>query len=236
MSIGLKIRAGITQLVEYQLPKLNVAGSTPVTRSIILFLVLSTAAAAFSNTYNDAFWESVSGEGESYTLISFPRFRSGETLGDSLSAEILSILESGTRSGDNSSFLHLVLSLVDRGEIGNAEIWMLGLGISIPATRRDLAIALSWYGRYELHNLLVIEHPIPPDLEDDDYGHIISTVLAAGWMNLAPDGLFRPDHILNNAELNRIITLFDIDSPWERTWISMAELDVLFHLNSNLNH
>jgi hypothetical protein len=35
--------AGITQLVECQLPKLKVAGSNPVARSILLFLVLSGA-------------------------------------------------------------------------------------------------------------------------------------------------------------------------------------------------
>ena len=30
--------AGVTQLVEYQLPKLDVAGSNPVSRSIVLVL------------------------------------------------------------------------------------------------------------------------------------------------------------------------------------------------------
>ena len=35
-------RAGIAQLVEYKLPKLGVAGSNPVARSIFLLLLSST--------------------------------------------------------------------------------------------------------------------------------------------------------------------------------------------------
>ena len=224
--------AGITQLAECQLPKLNVAGSTPVTRSIILFLLFTITVSSYSNE----FWNYVSGESNSGTMPAIPHFSTNLRSTDSISSEIITVLESGIRSGDNRSFVHLIVSLIDMGEVRNAEIWMLALGIRIPVTRRDFAIALHWYGRYELHSLLILEHDAPPDLLGDDYSHIISTVIAAGWMDLPPDNLFHPDYILGNHEINRIIELFGIDTHWERNWISMTELDALFHLPSRINN
>jgi hypothetical protein len=106
---------------------------------------------------------------------------------------------------------------------------MEGRGRMVPVTRRDLGIALSWYGRYELYSVLSSALTVPPDLEDDDYGKTLAGIVAMGWMNCTSSGLFMPDILVGPSDLQLLEGIF-LPQPtiWEREWIGMSSLDSLF--------
>jgi hypothetical protein len=213
--------AGITQLAECQLPKLNVAGSIPVTRSIALFIsiLLFSFTAVSASGFQEDFWLRASGNG---LLDSAPT--------DTLTSENLS---RQINSGNRIALVPLVQSLVASGRIEDAEVWMQGRGIILPVTRRDLGIALSWYGRFELYNIMSSELTIPGDLADDDYSHSLAAILYAGWMNCSQDGSFHPDLLIGHTELELLADeFFPSDFHWEKDWIGMGSLDSLFDAGS----
>ena len=216
--------AGITQLAECQLPKLNVAGSTPVARSILIILLLLLSSAAMSQSQEDPAWRWLlaSGEGLSSSIEDAPEYPSMQTLTNQI------------ENGNRSILIPLVWILVRSGRMETGEAWMEGRGWFVPASRRDLAIALSWYGRYGLYDILSSGTVVPPDLTDDDYGPSIAGVIALGWMSTAPDGFFHPDILAGPDDLDRIAGTFFGDSyeRWDRTWIGISELDDLFHSGS----
>jgi hypothetical protein len=149
----------------------------------------------------------------------------------------LASLESSISNGDRSALMPLVWILVRSGRTAEAEIWLEGRGILIPVTRRDLGIALAWYGRYSLYDLLSAGMPVPQDLLEDDYGSTLATVITAGWMHLCPDGLFHPDEYIGPSDLEPIAPIFfGGDLEWGRSWISMSELDELFHAGSYMGN
>ncbi len=211
--------AGITQLAECQLPKLNVAGSTPVTRSILLLSVLvllhSSIFAAPIYTSPD-FWLMASG----YGLFNYSAAES--PVGE---ASLLLQLNNGNRK----ALIPLVHLLVASGRTEYAEVWMEGRGVSIPVSRRDLGIALSWYGRFDMHSIMTLDLPIPPDLEDDDYAYTLAAILHMGWMNSSQEGCFHPDLFVGASDLDMIASQFFSSSyHWDRDWIGMRSLDSLF--------
>ena len=215
-----RFRAGITQLVECQLPKLNVAGSIPVTRSSIILVIIlfavSTSFASFQD--NRDFWLEASGF----------HFQSEESTNWNQYSERM--LKSQLSNGNKKAFIPLICLLVKSGRIVEAEIWMEGRGSDIPVTRRDLGIALSWYGRFQLYNDISYEVRIPPDLLDDDYGSTIASVLSLGWMHTSPEGNFHPDAFIGPADLERLSGIFFSSSlSWEENWIGMNSLDSLFN-------
>ncbi len=211
--------AGITQLVEYQLPKLNVAGSIPVTRSSIIALVIvlfsvSTSFASFEDQRE--FWLEASGFYiQSETSTNWSRYSER-------------MLQSQLNNGNRKAFITLICLLVNSGRIIEAEIWMEGRGSIIPVTRRDLGIALSWYGRFELYGVISNDVDIPPDLQDDDYSSALAAVLSRGWMHASPDGNFHSDAFIGPADLERLSGIFFSSSfTWEQDWIGMKALDSL---------
>ncbi len=212
--------AGITQLAECQLPKLNVAGSIPVTRSIFLFILVSLffspSAAAQGTTMPDDFWMEASGC--NLALDSIPVGSLNETS-----------LKSQLRNGNRSALVPLIRLLVTQGRSDEARVWFQGRGMIIPVTRRDLGIALSWYGRYTLYEILSGQLTIPPDLEDDDYGRSLAGVVAAGWMHCSLDGWFHPDLLVGRSDLLNLSGVFlPSGLDWDKDWIGMNALDSLF--------
>ena len=111
---------------------------------------------------------------------------------------------------------------------------MDGRGTDTPVSRRDLGIALSWYGRFELYEIVSLGiYQVPPDLTGDDYGTSIASVITAGWMLTAPDGAFHPDLPVNRFDLMRLRgSFFPDDFTWDREWIGMDSLDSLFETHS----
>ncbi|MCK4506003.1 MAG: hypothetical protein KAW14_10320 [Candidatus Aegiribacteria sp.] len=140
------------------------------------------------------------------------------------------MLKTQLKNGNRKSFIPLICLLVNSGRIVEAEIWMEGRGSIIPVTRRDLAIALSWYGRFQLHTAISNEVDIPPDLQNDDYGLAIAAVLSRGWMNASLGGNFYSDSFIGSADLERLSGIFFSSSfSWEESWIGMNALDSLFN-------
>ncbi len=206
-------------MAECQLPKLNVAGSTPVTRSILLLstvlLLYSSISASPIYTSHD-FWMMASG----YGLLD-------DSAGESVMSE--RILVTQLKNGNRNALIPLVHLLVASGRIEYAEIWMEGRGRIVPVSRRDLGIALSWYGRFDMHSVMTSDLTIPPDLEDDDYAYTLAAVLYLGWMNSSQDGCFHPDLLVDSSDLDMIADLFFQSSyHWEKDWIGMRSLDSLF--------
>ena len=215
--------AGITQLAECQLPKLNVAGSIPVTRSMFfLFAALLLFCSLLSaSVYSQPdFWLKASGYG---------------VLGDSaisFNMNEVSLLQQ-LKNGNRKALIPLARLLVASGRIDDAEIWMEGRGITIPVTRRDLAIALSWYGRFDLYSVLSIDIGIPPDIENDDYAPTIASILQMGWMNTSQDACFHPNLLVGSSDLELISNdFFPASFHWEKDWIGMRSLDSLFFAGS----
>jgi hypothetical protein len=133
------------------------------------------------------------------------------------------------KNGNRKALIPLIDFLVVSGRTEYAEIWMEGRGVSIPVTRRDLGIALSWYGRFDLHDIMTMDLPIPPDLENDDYAFTLAAILHLGWMNASQDGSFYPDVFVGASELDMIAARFFQSSyHWEKDWIGMRSLDSLF--------
>ena len=163
----------------------------------------------------EAFWEEASGsllESEGYG-----RFSEYQLLNH-------------MRAGNRELLVQMLQMLVEEGRIREAEIWMEGRGRRVRVTRRDLAIAISWYGRFGLYGIMSDGAPeVPPDLQDDDYGSTIAALVEIGWMNCSPEGLFHPDLIAGPRELELIADqFFPDDFSWSRDWISLEELDSLF--------
>ena len=208
--------AGITQLAECQLPKLNVAGSTPVTRSILLLLLLHSSILAAPLYTSPDFWHMASGYGLfNYSAAESP---AGET-------SLLLQLNNGNRK----ALIPLVHLLVASGRTEYAEVWMEGRGLTVPVSRRDLGIALSWYGRFDLHSVMTSDLPIPPDLEDDDYAYTLAAILYMGWMQSSQDGCFHPELLVGASDLDMIASQFFSPSyHWDSDWIGMTSLDSLF--------
>ncbi|MBN2586150.1 MAG: hypothetical protein JXA64_00965 [Candidatus Fermentibacteraceae bacterium] len=138
-------------------------------------------------------------------------------------------LKSQMGNGNRTALIHLIRLLVAQGRISEAEAWMEGGGRVIPVTRRDLGIALSWYGRFEFYGILSTGLTVPPDLEDDDYGTTLAAIVGMGWMDTSSDGRFHPDLLVGGRDLELLAGVFfprNID--WDREWISMGSLDSLF--------
>lgn len=211
--------AGITQLAECQLPMLNVAGSTPVTRSILLFsaVLLLHSSILTANIYSGQdFWIMASG----YGLLD-------DSADESMISERSLLIQ--LNNGNRKALIPMVQLLVASGRIEYAEIWMEGRGEILPVTRRDLGIALSWYGRFDLYNVMTIDLEIPPDIEDDDYAFTLAAILHLGWMNSSQDGCFHPDLFVGLSDLDLLADdFFPSSFHWERDWIWMRSLDSLF--------
>ena len=211
--------AGITQLAECQLPKLNVAGSIPVTRSIVLLaalLVIVMPLRAQPSAPVEDFWMQASGS---------------RLEADSFGVGTLSErgLKSQLENGNRTALVPLVRLLVSLGRMREAEAWMEGRGMLIPVTRRDLGIALAWYGRFQLYSVISRGVTVPPDLEDDDYGTTLAAIVGIGWMRCSEGGWFHPDMLVGRTDLELLQGVF-FPEPihWEREWISMSSLDSLF--------
>ncbi|MCK5064111.1 MAG: hypothetical protein KAQ97_02440, partial [Candidatus Fermentibacteraceae bacterium] len=132
-------------------------------------------------------------------------------------------------NGNRKAFIPLICRLVNSGRIIEAEIWMEGRGSIIPVTRRDLGIALSWFGRFQLYGIISHDIYIPPDLQDDDYGSTLAAVLSRGWMYTSPDGNFHSEAFIGPADLERLSGIFFSSSfTWDQDWIGMNALDSLF--------
>jgi len=133
------------------------------------------------------------------------------------------------KNGNRKALVPLVQLLVASGRTEYAEVWMEGRGMVTPVTRRDLGIALSWYGRFELHSIMTSDLPIPPDLENDDYAYTLAAILYMGWMQSSQDGCFHPDLLVSASDLDRIaMQFFSSSYYWEKDWIGMTSLDSLF--------
>ncbi len=132
------------------------------------------------------------------------------------------------RSGDGTALVPLVLMLVSRGEIDRATVYMDGMGVRIPANRRDLAIAAAWYGRFSLHPYLAGLPEAPPDLSDDDASPTLAAVVGAGWLELAPDGLFHPEAFVTAADMASVLRAFPSDATVPPGTIWLDQLDPFF--------
>ncbi|MBD3369847.1 hypothetical protein GF402_05725 [Candidatus Fermentibacteria bacterium] len=137
-------------------------------------------------------------------------------------------------NGSRYAMVPLVLRFVDRGRIEEAEFTFALGGRDVPATRRDLAIALSWYGRFSVYPMLGDRAEMPPDLEEDDYARNISAVLRLGWMRPGPDGLFYGGELARKGDLQLVRERFlgPGSTAWHRSWISVSELDLYLRSGS----
>jgi hypothetical protein len=242
--------AGITQLVECQLPKLKVAGSNPVARSILLFLVLSISVPCMAQT-DSTLWRLRAGldAGRAVTGTLLVRYELNLLdYGNSPEAicppgspwatptTAVGILAAGSdvelrlreriTGGDRSCMIPLVCFLVSRGLPDRASAVFESSAAGLPATRRDLGIALSWFGRHALYDILTALPDAPPDLVDDDYGQTLAAVVLAGWMSLAPDGLFHPWDLVTRHDLEVVsATMPGTGTIPEGRWFSVAQID-----------
>lgn len=232
--------AGITQLAECQLPKLKVAGSIPVARSILLMALLAlllciprTCPAADPRL--ERAWrlraglEAGSGASERELLRSAQNLfdRGLGPLPEVYRADLVR-LRTRIRSGDHLAYIAAVIDLLDGGRVREAELYMLLAGRDVPATRMDLAKGLSWYGRYRLGEPASRMLDPPEDVESHSYAYRIAALIDLGWMVPAPDGLFHPHELAGEGDLVRVWERF-LDGegdPWPADWISVGQLDV----------
>jgi hypothetical protein len=132
--------------------------------------------------------------------------------------------------GNRDVLVPLVCFLVELGRIEEAEAYMAGMGIEVPATRRDLAVAAAWYGRFDVYPLMVHDLAIPADLEGDSRELQFAAVIALGWIDLAPDGLFHGEELLWTPLMDRFIDAYSpgasLNSRYD--WVSMREMEVWF--------
>ena len=235
-------------MVECQPPMLKVAGSNPVARSRIPFVIaLLLCAGASADT---ATWQlragvvPQTGSAAEASLLSIVVMDLGgfEALSGTssiystpTSAEIAALgisseerLRDRLRAGDRTALMPLVLVLVAGGEPGRASACLEGRGARIPANRRDLAMAASWYGRYSLHPYLAMLPEPPPDLSGDDAAQSIAAVLAAGWMVLPPDGLFHPEAFLSQVDMACLSEAFPAGDFRQDGIIWLDEIDPFF--------
>ena len=232
--------AGITQLAECQLPKLKVAGSIPVARSILLILLLAPLflvprSCPAADPRLERAWRlraglSVGGGASERELL-----RSAQNLFDLGLAPLpevyrtdLAGLRTRIRSGDHMAYIAAVVDLLSKGRVREAELYMLLAGMDVPATRMDLAKGLSWYGRYRLGEPASRMLDPPEDVVSHSYAYRIAALIELGWMVSAPDGLFHPDELAGEGDLVRVWERFleGEGEPWPRDWISVGQLDV----------
>jgi hypothetical protein len=236
-------------LVECQPPMLKVAGSNPVARSRIPFVIISmllcTGASADTATWQlRAGIIPQSGSAAAASLVSLVVMDLGgfdalsamsSTYSTPTAAEIATEgipaeerLRDRLRAGDRTALMPLVLVLVAGGEPERASACLEGRGARIPANRRDLAMAASWYGRYSLHPYLAMLSEPPPDLAGDDAAQSIAAVLAAGWMLLPPDGLFHPEAFLSPVDMACVSEAFPAGRIQHDGIIWLDEIDPFF--------
>jgi len=189
-----------------------------LSRVLLLFilLLLHSSIVASPNYSSSEFWLLASG----YGLFN----DSAVQLPISESSLMLHL-----KNGNRKALLPLLQLLVASGRTEYAEVWMEGRGLIVPVTRRDLGIALSWYGRFDLHGVMTLDLPIPPDLEDDDYAYTLAAIIYLGWMQSSQDGCFHPDLFVGASDLDMIAAKFFSPSyHWDGDWIGMTSLDNLF--------
>ncbi len=224
--------AGITQPAECQLPKLNVAGSIPVARSILfLFLLLTTPLLADTGGGSSDAWAIRSGYAPSSSADAVLwRLHLYCLLDEGLEEEPdLDLMIRNLKAGDVYALITVVSELVRKGRLSDARAFMEGRGVLIPATRRDLAIALAWYGRFEILDALEYRSDPPPDLEGDTYEAQISALMVMGWMETSPDGLFHGDNLAGVRDIELAASgLLGLPVEWSWDWIAISELDRLF--------
>ena len=132
--------------------------------------------------------------------------------------------------GNRNVLVPLVCFLVELGRVEEAETYMVGMGVDVPATRRDLAVAAAWYGRFDVYPLMVRDLAIPADLEGDSRELQFAAIIALGWINLAPDGLFHGEQILWVPLMDRFIDAYcpGADLSCRHDWVSMREMEAWF--------
>jgi hypothetical protein len=183
---------------------------------LIILLLVSVPSSAQQYPAMDDFWSEASG-----SHLAADSFRVGSVSEYELKRQL--------DNGNRSALVPLIRLLVTHGRIDEAEVWMEGRGMMVPVTRRDLGIALSWYGRFELYSILSEGLAVPPDLEDDDYGPTLAAIVGMGWMSSSHDGRFHPDLLVGPWDLELLAGIFFPDPVgWNRSWIDMAGLDSLF--------
>ena|GEM_PF-501440 len=244
--------AGIAQLVECQLPKLKVAGSNPVARSILfsIMLILALVPYASAQSVDSTLWKLRAGldpdrplTGQLLARLQLELMDYGHSPGEitpispwatpgsavevlAESTDVEARLRERIANGDRSSWIPLVCFLVSRGFEDRAVACFESSGMALPATRRDLGIALSWFGRFSLYQILATMPEAPPDLADDDYGQTLAAVVQAGWMKLCPDGLFHGDELVRRNDLETVAAAFPgagrIPSG---DWFTLAQID-----------
>jgi hypothetical protein len=219
-------------LAECQLPKLNVAGSIPVARSIPLLIVLLAVLLPGPLRAGPLdIWAVRAGLEPSDAAEPFIwRLYDWFSL-DSGDSELpgTDLLLRSLKTGDMQALVPLVASLVAEGRLDEARAFMESRGELIPATRHDLAVALAWYGRYDLHQWLTSRPDAPPDLVGDTYEASIAAMLMLGWMDTSPDGLFHGDWLAGPRDVD-MATAVVLGTPagGTRDWIGIDELDQLF--------
>lgn len=132
--------------------------------------------------------------------------------------------------GNRRMLVPLACLLVELGRIAEATAYMEGLGIEIPATRRDLALAAAWYGRYELYPILVLDPPVPEDLEGDSRALQIAGVIQLGWMTTCPDGFFHGDDLVWLPSMTGFAAAYEPGSSFSctRDWVSTSSIEAYF--------
>ena len=225
--------AGITQSAEYQLPKLNVAGSIPVARSIFLLFLLLLTTPLFADRVGGSsdVWAIRAGYvPSSSTDAVLWRLHLYCLLDEGLEEEPdLDLMIRNLKAGDDYALVTIVSELVRKGLLSEARAFMEGRGVLVPATRRDLAVALAWYGRFEILDAMEYRSDPPPDLQNDTYSSQISTMLVMGWMETSPDGLFHGDNLAGARDVELAASgLNGFPFEWSKEWIAISELDLLF--------
>jgi len=133
----------------------------------------------------------------------------------------------GIKGGDASMLVPLAASLVSRGETELAEICWGLRGMELPATRKDLLDALSWFGRYELYTQMAQNPAIPPDMEGKMHSDQCGAACALGWMRIRSDGMFHGDDVVSPFDVKVLSIYFPaVDASAE--YITITELESIF--------
>jgi hypothetical protein len=227
---------------------LKVAGSNPVARSILLLLLVVVPCSAQGT--DSTLWRLRAGLDPGRTVSSrlLVRFElvlldfgraPGEICAETpwatpgTAVEILAdgsdveaLMRDRIGNGDTSCLVPLVCYLMSRGIQDRAAACFQSSGSSLPATRRDLGIALSWFGRHSLYSILTTLPESPPDLSEDDYGQTLAAVVQAGWMALAPDGLFHGEDLVTRHDLEAVAAVLPgVGTIPEGSWFSNVQID-----------
>lgn len=132
--------------------------------------------------------------------------------------------------GSTDALVPLACLLVELGRTEEAAAYMEGMGVDIPATRYDLAVAAAWYGRFDVYPLMVEDLEVPPDVEGDSRESQIAAMIALGWLEPAPDGLFHGTGMLWRPVLQRFAEAFSpgVSPRVSRVWVSLREMEAYF--------